>query len=461
MKSFCEFAQRHPLPRWVQRLPEFLGSSRAGQRIRALLGPPPKGRELEVACYTGILISLLFLIATAWGKGGFLGWRAGQDFAAFYDAGTILNRGMAGQLYDLNLQTALYRELSPSAGATSLFPNAPWFALLFRPFAFLSFRWAYAAWVCVSIALYLSGIALLWPAALDPAARRTAFLAAVSFHPFVLETLVSGQVTAVAFFCIAAATRLLRQGRSFAAGGLLSGCLYKPTMLVLILPMLVVSRRWKALAGIAAGALGLASISILCVAPSSLIFYWRLMGEYRAMTAAHQAAFLAWEKFIDGYHFFRLLPGGGSVAMMVVAAAIAGFLLSLLVPAWLQSGRGPAFRNATWGATITFSLILNLHSQHYDAILLVIALLVSAESLAHHPDATLRSAYFRMCVLLWALPWVSQFVTRASHVQVFSLAIVLLGLLQIATVRRLATNTQRLSTTESAHRTNTTATSSS
>jgi len=38
---------------------------------------------------------------------------------------------------------------------------------------------------------------------------------------------------------------------------------------------------------------------------------------------------------------------------------------------------------------------------------------------------------------------------------------VLLGLLQIATVRRLATNTQRLSTTESAHRTNTTATSSS
>src|SRR5450759_1906498 len=327
MKSIREFGESRPLPRWIQHLPEILGSSREGQRIRALLGPPPKGREIEVACCAGVLISLLILIATASGNGGFRGWRAGQDFAAFYDAGTILNRGMAGQLYDLNLQTALYREVSQSDGGTSLFPNAPWFALLFRPFASLSFHWAYAAWVCVSIALYLSGIALLWPAALDPIARRNAFLAAVSFHPFVLETLISGQVTAVAFFWIAAATRLLRQGRPFVAGCLLSGCLYKPTMLVLILPMLFVGRRWKVLAGITAGALALASISILCVAPSSLTSYWRMLGEYRALRVAHQAAFLAWEKFIDGYHFFRLLPGGGSVAMMVVAVATAGFLL--------------------------------------------------------------------------------------------------------------------------------------
>jgi hypothetical protein len=117
---------------------------------------------------------------------------------------------------------------------------------------------------------------------------------------------------------------------------------------------------------------------------------------------------------------------------------------------------GSGFLNGTWGAAMTFTLVLDLHSQHYDAILLVIALLVSAEGLARHPDATLRSAYFRVCVFLWTLAWVSQTVTRESHIQIYSLAIVLLGLLQLATVPRLATNTEGRSATPYAHRTDTT-----
>lgn len=157
------------------------------------------------------------------------------------------------------------------------------------------------------------------------------------------------------------------------------------------------------------------------------------------MTADHQAAFLAWEKFIDGNHFFRLLPGGGSVPMMLVAAAAGAFLLYLLIPAWIRSNSsGPAYRDAILGATLTFTLVLTPHAQHYDAVLLVAALLLSAQSLAGSQDARLRTAYFRMCLVLWCLTWVSQTVTRESHIQVLSLAIALLGLLQLATAPRLA-----------------------
>jgi hypothetical protein len=439
------------IPAWIEQLPERLGSAGSGKRLRALLGPSPGPREIRVACNAAILVSLAILIFTTAIPGGFLGWRAGQDFAAFYDAGTILNRGLAPRLYDLNLQTSLYSEVNPAPGATSLYPNAPWFALLFRPFALLPFAWAYPLWVLASVALYLGGLALLWPA-LEPGARRSALLAALSFHPFVMETLLSGQVTAVAFFFLAAATRLLRRERSFLAGCFLSGCLYKPTMLLWIGPMLLLGRRWKALGGILAGALALAAVSLLCVGPSSLTGYWRMMTEYRTLTSSHQEAFLAWEKFIDGYHFFRLLPGGDSFVMTAFAAVCAVCLLALLVPAWLRCGRAlPAFREVTWSATLTFTLVLNLHAQHYDAVLLVVAFLASAEVLSRQPDPVLRSAWFRMAVLIWALPWISQTLTRQLHLQVFTLAIVLLGLLQLATAWRVArfpkSELQRVNTT--------------
>jgi hypothetical protein len=448
LRLIPESVGRIPLPRWVENLPEILGSTDTGRRLRRFLGPAPKARELRVICSAGALIPLLLLIAMGAGKGELFGWKAGQHFAAFYNAGTILNRGLGSQLYDLNLQTTLLRELFPTNDGASLYPNAPWFALLFRPFALLPFSWAYVAWVLFSIALYLSGLALIWPKGLDFETRRTAFLAAVSFQPFVFQTLISGQVTAVAFFLITAAIRLLRDGRCLAAGCVLSGCLYKPTMLVLLLPMLLLSGRWKALAGVAAGALMLVAVSVLCVAPSSLASYRHLMDQYSQITFTPQGVFFVWPggglvqsfpNFIDGHHFFRMLPGGGSIFMLALAAACGAFLFYLLAPLWVKCGSADAaVQSAVWGATITLTVVLNLHAQHYDSVLLVAGVVTSWRSFAGHSDQLLRSAYFRVCLLLWCFAWVSQVVTRVSHVQVYSLAILLLGLLQIATVPRVA-----------------------
>ena len=439
MESIFAWIANWPLPRWIRRLPETLGSNGGERRMRSLLGPAPKGREIEVACCTAILVALLLLGVTAGTDGKFMGWRAGQDFSSFYNAGRILNRGLAGQLYDLKLQTALFHEVFPAENGTSLFPNAPWFALLFRPLAWLPFRSAYLAWVGISIALYLAGIRLLWPAIPDPSARRNVFLAAASFHPFVVETLISGQVTAVMFFLVAAGMRLLRDKRSFAAGFVFAACLYKPTMLLLIAPMLVFSRRWKAVAGIACGTVALAALSVVLIGPSSLTEYWQIMSSYRTMTADHRAAFLAWEKFIDGNHFFRLLPGGDSPAMTVAAVCAGAFLLFLLMPAWVRSGgNNAAVTNAAWAATLTLTPVLNLHAQHYDAVLVVAGMLLAAESMGAIKDPPLRSAYFRLCLLLWALVWVSQTLTRETRLQVLTPLIALLGLVQLASLPRLA-----------------------
>jgi hypothetical protein len=394
---------------------------------------------METAFVAAIAVSLLLLAASWFGDGAFLGRRAGMDFAAFYNAGRILNSGAHAKLYDLGLQTSLFQQLYPAESGTELFPNLPWFALIFRPFALLPFRFAYLAWLICSVVLYLSGVRLLWPAALHRTALRHVALAALSFHPLIMESLPSGQVSAVAFFLFAASTRLMRSGWPLLAGCVLSACLYKPTMLLLPLFMLLICRRWRALAGVTLGAAGLACVSVLCVGRSSLSDYARTMALYSDLTGSPRDAFLAWEKLIDGYHFFRSLPGGDSAIMMAVACAAALFLLGVLTLVWGGTANaGEDVRDVGWGASITFTLVLNLHALHHDAVLLVAGALVCLEPLCRRPDLVLKAAYFRMALLLWTLPWISQTLTRVTGIQVYTLAIALFGLLQLATVRRLA-----------------------
>src|SRR5262249_53073985 len=165
----------------------------------------------------------------------------------------ILNRSGPDQLYDAEYQDQLYHELLPNLPADECLPyvHPPFVALAFRPLAQLSYEWSFGMWLVISAGLYLLGLWVVWSSlrGVPPADWSTILLLALSFEPFVMETWLGGQLSAFGFCCLALAWAYERRGRPIASGLALGLCLYKPTLLVLVLPMMVVARRFRMLFG--------------------------------------------------------------------------------------------------------------------------------------------------------------------------------------------------------------------
>lgn len=173
----------------------------------------------------------------------------GADFAAFYVAGKIFNTHSPDRIYDSQLHHQLYQEQFPNAEPDTRLPyvNAPFFILPFTVLARLPYSWAYLCWLVLSLALYLAGYSLIWKT-LDGMPRDawlTALLLALSFMPFLVECLAGGQTSAVGFFSLALAIQQERRGHHVLSGLALSLCAYKPTLLLLVVPMLIITRRYS------------------------------------------------------------------------------------------------------------------------------------------------------------------------------------------------------------------------
>src|SRR6185295_20283569 len=88
-----------------------------------------------------------------------------------------------------------------------------------------------------------------------------------------VECLAGGQTSALAFFCLALAINQERRGHYILSGLALSLCAYKPTLLLLVVPMLFFTRRHSTLLGFVAGCAVLAVVSLLVVGRQGCLGY--------------------------------------------------------------------------------------------------------------------------------------------------------------------------------------------
>jgi hypothetical protein len=157
--------------------------------------------------------------------------------------GRVLNEYPADRLYDYELETRIRSEIQPvKEGKYGPPIQPPLVGILFRPFAAMSYPAAYLLWIAITLALYLAGLFIATAGAFsqDPLRRSLIFCFALASPPFIIGTLISGQLSAIGFFAFALALREEERKRPLFSGLALSICLYKPTLLLLFLPMLLV-----------------------------------------------------------------------------------------------------------------------------------------------------------------------------------------------------------------------------
>jgi hypothetical protein len=267
--------------------------------------------------------------------------------------------------------------------------------------------------------------------------RTTAFLLALSYHPFLFETWLGGNVTVIPFVALSAAVIMDDAKHPFLSGLALTVCLNKPSLLVLILPMLLVTRRFKILAGFGAGTAVLVSTSALVLGIRVWWDFIHALAWWAQVSRTAPGFFRDW-KYVDLNASFRMLPGGhswlGLLAMIVVALwALAGLLRTSLAVA--RSGREVAC--LTWAVTITWTLLLNAYVPVYDCTLLVVAGVLAAAALRDPVSGSLPPDFQTIVALFYLTAWITQPFARLLGVQAYTVVLLYAGLWLLSQIHRL------------------------
>lgn len=213
------------------------------------------------------LFLLPLILFAALAAGPTLHTLANNDFGFFYYASHIVLDGHGRLLYDFHEQS-LYQAIY-NRPHRWLFYYPPATLIPFLPFALLPFRAALLLWDLSSLLAITVCTAFLIRDR-PPAVRFACALVMLLFTPM-LYLMLEGQVSAVVFVAVTAAWLEWKGGKEFRGGLFLALGLLKFHLIAGFCAVLLLRRRGRALAGVAAGA------AILYIAGAAIAgFGWPL-----------------------------------------------------------------------------------------------------------------------------------------------------------------------------------------
>lgn len=362
------------------------------------------------------------------------------DFVYFYGIGQMANSHSATDLYDYRVQLATFNAILPlQHGTYGPSPYPPFVAQFFRLFALLPFARAYFQWVAGSLVLYVVGIVLLlrefFP---EERLQRSIILCfALSYYPFLRNALASGQLSAIAVFGLVLALIQERRGRPFLSGLLLALLLYKFTLLLLIVPMLAITRRFRALGGFAVGAGALAVISTLLAGVEIWPAYGKFLGSFGRTSGVSGSSSLQLQKYVDLNTFSYAFPGGRSrAALLLLACFVAGIVAWLVMTWWRSDGSSRPQKSLQWATAIAWTMLVNVYYPIYDSVLLVVMIVLL---LAAARELRQRRAFQWLvlaAVTTFAVSWISESVADRFGVQLLTFAILALAVVATSLLQR-------------------------
>ena len=317
------------------------------------------------------------------------------DYTAFYTGWTIVAHGHGADLYDIGTQTATQQAIlggrSFEAGLNP-FNNPPHLVVPFVPLALLPLSISYLAWGAVQVGLLAwlvyrlwSGVATVW----SRDERRVLIAVSLAASPLLI-TFFQGAFSLFACVAVLEAYLALRRARDGWAGAWLVLATIKPQAVAGLGLMLLVGRRWRAIAA------GLVVAAILAVLATQVLGsaiwddYLRFLSRYvSTFDELSVRPSVMWN--VRGT--LTLLIGPDRAAEQASLINGIGFVvqvLGLAAVAWLWRGRWspttPDF-DLRFALTIVLGLLTSAHLNPHDDLLLVPAAAIAYRALREMPNA--------------------------------------------------------------------------
>jgi Glycosyltransferase family 87 len=284
-----------------------------------------------------------------------------HDFLNLYTGATLAHAGDFARLHVPERQLEIERKLVPDLPALVPFVRPPVYAGLLAPLATLSLKRAFWVWVGIQIAILM--VCWAWAAwRFGPSGLIWAAL----FLP-VAYGIANGQDCALMLLLMIVAYELAEREKLAAAGFAIGLTLFKFHLLLLFPVLMIVSRRWRMLAGYCAAA-GLE------IGLSLLLGGWSGMVEYAKLLQRKDIERLSPSpEMMSNIHAIAANLGvtsnGVSMVLAGVVAAIA------IYAAWRARHAGDSWR--WFAAGIAGSLLMVPHVYGYDAAVLLLPVLLA------------------------------------------------------------------------------------
>lgn len=215
-----------------------------------------------------------------------------------------------------------------------------------------------------------------------------------------------GQTSAFGFCVLAIAFGLHYKGRHIWAGLALALLLYKPPLLLLLVPMLILTFHWRLLLGFVVGAVTLALVSLMLVGVAGVAGYFTILKLFYVAVNSPTEIFQTW-KYVDIGAAFRLLTGHRGDILRFGLLAIT---LPLLWRVWRRDRAG----RLSWALAIVCTVLLNLYTPIYDSTLLILAVMWAGP----------KKVGFLVLLALFVVSFITVPVASATHVQLFTLGLI-------------------------------------
>jgi alpha-1,2-mannosyltransferase len=319
-----------------------------------------------------------------------------NDFTSYYVAAQTLRRGAPEALYYPEPVGSLLAQASEqhpwidvarASGVENpnyyLYP--PLFALAVLPLAWLSYPAAFSLWLLANVAFLAASLWLLLGGRqrVNLLGLSACVLLAGAFYP-VWHHLKIGQSSLLLLLLLSATLALLRRGKDLPAGLLLSGAiLLKLTPAILIL-LLVVRRRWRAVWGAIGGVVGLSALSaILTGWQAQVTYFTRMVPLLSAGTAFYPNQSL--NGFITrvlGAGAYRLADLSAELWVPRIGATIAAVALLAVTALFLlrraSDAREESLEDGFAGLVLLSLLVSPISWEHHYVLALLPAWILAA-----------------------------------------------------------------------------------
>jgi hypothetical protein len=421
-----------------------------GLFIRLLTGTasPKEVRFLGISILLFCTLLLILSFVTFDGRVTFSGQPLGADFAGFYAEARLFHEYSAGNLYDSHLQDEMYHRVLPGTPKHVRLPYVypPFFTLLLYPLGFLPYTWAYLVWLLISLLLVASGLKALLSLTenIPPATKQCFLILTFSFEPLVMECLLGGQTSALGFCAMAHALRHCLTNRPGTGGLWLAVCLYKPTMLVLMLPCLLIARRFRMILGFCLGASVLGGVTYLAVGLEGMLHYVEYLRAFSQYVSGNPVGFPFW-KFVDLSTLLKVWLKQSPLAGILLFALLSLPVFAILVRKWFDYDRlDEGERRLLWATTLTWTLVINVYVGVYDSILILISVWLTTDlffvSLQDCSDRWSRTYRF-LIVGLYLTPWLAQHLFQWTAIQLYTAILIAFGIYQFTCLWRMKYST--------------------
>ncbi len=384
----------------------------------------------------GLLFPLVIVLFVRWKLGARFSSLLPVDFIYFYGIGQILNLHPAVQLYDYGLQLKTFNDiyrLTENHQVWGRSPYPPFVAKFFSVYARFSFEQAYFLWMGTSFALYVAGIAAAVKAILprDPLRGSLIFCFALASPVFLYYNLAVGQLATVAVFAASLAIYLEKRSMPLLSGLALSILTYKPTLLLLIVPMLLITRRFRTFFGFTAGTIVLIAVSTAFAGFGIWPVYGHFLNSFAGTAGIHgELAIKRWE-YVDFNSFSYAVPGGRSwLGLAVLAFVLLGLGIWLVRLLHKSASAGNAAQNLAWATTLTWTLVVNVYVPVYDTLLIAVVVTLTIGALLEVEGMQATGWVVFLAVGISAVSLKAETIAQNHGIQPLTILILLLGLVQ-------------------------------